>query len=249
MGHFLQDILGTLFLGQKGYQASVYSYIKVLLNQSSVPVKLLYAQEFFTAEHIRVLYSVESWSMSPQTQNLASLPSQTFHVYSLVQSLPDIQSHPNLLPSQGLSALQAKSIGVMVHLLFTMIDMKPDFITSTFDTSILGTWLQLWCNLPGLLPINRLWEVYLAEMTFYWSKSLRELFSIFCCWVKAHRFHMSQGFLYAKDSQGNTTCFDALARSDLQFQHCWYMHYIACKMLCGPPHHHPIPLSAPWPQS
>ena len=237
--HFRRDVLGPLFQGQKGYQASVYNYIEALLNRSGVPVESLYAQEFFTAERIRALYSVESWSMSPQTQNLASLPSQTFHVYSLVQCIPDFRSHPNLLPTKGLSALQAKSIGAMAHLLFAMIDMKPDFMTSTFDASVLGTRLQLWCNLPGLLPINRLWEVYPAAMTFYWFESLRELLSIFHCWVKAHRFHMSQGFVYAKDSQGNTslvladtlpshipgqstTLMDALARSDLQFQHRWY---------------------------
>jgi hypothetical protein len=50
----------------------------------------------------------------------------------------------------------------MVHLLFAKINinMKPDFITSTFDASGLGTRLQLWCNLSSLPPINCLWEVY-----------------------------------------------------------------------------------------
>jgi hypothetical protein len=53
---------------------------------------------------------------------------------------------------------------------------------------------------------------------------------------------MSQGFLYTKDSQGNMslvlantlpfhipgqsiTLMDALAQSDIQFQHCWYCWY------------------------
>jgi hypothetical protein len=74
----------------------------------------------------------------------------------------------------------------MVHLLFAMIDMKPAFITSTFNASVLGTRLYFWCNLPGLLPINGLWDVYPAAMIFYWFESLCELFSIFHCWVKAH---------------------------------------------------------------
>jgi hypothetical protein len=67
-----------------------------------------------------------------------------------------------------------------------MIDMKADFLTSTFDASVLGTRLNLWCNLPGLLPINMLWDTYPAAMTFYWFESLRELFSIIHSWVKAH---------------------------------------------------------------
>jgi hypothetical protein len=87
--------------------------------------------------------------MSPQTQNLVALPLQTFHVYSILQCLPNYQSHPTLLP--------AKSIAKMVHLLFTMVDSKPDFVTSTFDMLVLlGTHLSLWCQLPGLIPINSL---------------------------------------------------------------------------------------------
>jgi hypothetical protein len=65
--HFQGDVLGPLFQGQKGYQASVYNYIEALLNRSSLPVESLYAQEFFIAERIRALYSVEFWSMLPQT--------------------------------------------------------------------------------------------------------------------------------------------------------------------------------------
>jgi hypothetical protein len=60
-GHFRRNVLGPLFHGHKGYQASVYIYVKALLNRSGVPVESLYAQEFFTAERIKALYSVESW--------------------------------------------------------------------------------------------------------------------------------------------------------------------------------------------
>jgi hypothetical protein len=85
---------------------------------------------------------------------LASLSPQTFHVYSIIQCLPNYQSHPTLIPVQGLIIPQAKSIAKMGHLLFTMINMKPDFATSTFNTLVLGTRLSLWCQLPGLIPIN-----------------------------------------------------------------------------------------------
>jgi hypothetical protein len=38
-------------------------------------------------EHAQVLYAVESWDMSRHTQDLANLPEQTFHTYSLLQCL------------------------------------------------------------------------------------------------------------------------------------------------------------------
>jgi hypothetical protein len=109
----------------QGYQPSVYNYVEALLSQGGIPVKSTYVQSFFTTERLWAIYSVESWAMSPQLQNIAALPQQTLHVYSIIQCLPNYQSHPMLLPAKGLDVLQAKSIAKMVHLLFAMIDMKP----------------------------------------------------------------------------------------------------------------------------
>jgi hypothetical protein len=61
----------------------------------------------------------------------------------MLPCLPVFHSHPQFLPARGIKVLQAKSIVKMVHLLFPMIDTKPDFATSTFDKSILGTRLSL----------------------------------------------------------------------------------------------------------
>jgi hypothetical protein len=173
--------------------------------------------------------------MSPHPQHLTATPASTFHVYSTLQCLPEFQSHPALLPALGLNVLQAKSIAKMIHLLFAMIDVKPDFVTSTFDKSVLGTRLQLWCQLPGLIPINSLWNAHPASVTFYWFHSLRELLQIFHSWVKAQCFHPTQGFTQARDSQGrvslmladkllshipgqSTTLMEALTCYDMQFQ-------------------------------
>jgi hypothetical protein len=237
--HFRRDVLGPLHHKLQGYQPSVYNYVEALLSRGGIPVESTYAQGFFTTERLRAIYSVESWAMSPQLHHLAELPPQIFHVYSIIQCLPNYQSHPTLLPANGLDVLQAKSIAKMVHLLFSMIDMKPDFATSTFDTSVLGTRLSLWCQLPGLIPINSLWNSHPASATFYWFHSLRELLQIFHSWVKAQRFHVSQGFNYARDSQGtvslvlvdtlpshipgqSTHLMEALDRYDMQFQQRWY---------------------------
>ncbi len=186
----------------KGYKKRLYKYVEALLSHVGIPVDPTYAQSFFTAERFRTIYSAESWAMAPGSQHLASLSTQTLNVYSLLQCLPVYQSHPQLLPTRGIEVLQAKSIAKMVHLLFAMIDMKPDFATSTFDKSILGTRLSLWSQLPGLIPINSLWNAHPASTTFYWFNSLRELLNIFHCWIKAQRFHLSQGFTSARDTNG-----------------------------------------------
>jgi hypothetical protein len=127
----------------------------------------------------------------------------------------------------------------MVHLLFAMIDMKPNFATSTFNRSILGTRLSIWSQLPGLIPINSLWNAHSTSATFYWFNSLQELLHIFHCWIKAQRFHLTQGFTTATDSQGAanivlvdtlpshipgqlTHLMEAVTRYDTKFQQRWY---------------------------
>ena len=237
--HFRRDVLGPLYQNLKGYQPSVYNYVEALLSHAGIPVDPTYAQGFFTAERLRTIYSAKSWAMSPGNQKIASLSTPTFNVYSLLQCLPVFHSHPQLLPVRGIEVLQAKSIAKMVHLLFAMIDMKPDFATSTFDKSVLGIRLNLWSQLPGLIPINSLWNVHPASATFYWFNSLRELLYIFHCWIKAQRFHLTQGFTSARDSHGtvnlllidtlpshipgqSTHLMEAIARYDTQFQQRWY---------------------------
>jgi hypothetical protein len=177
--------------------------------------------------------------MTPATQPLVSLSAKMFNVYSMLQCLPAFHLHPQLLLARGIKVLQAKSIAKMVHLLFAMIAMKPNFATSTFDKSILGTHLSLWSQLPGLIPINSLWNAHPASTAFYWFSSLRELLQIFHCWIKAQRSHLTQGSTTACGGQGvvnvllvdtlpshipgqSTHRMEAVTRYDTQFQQRWY---------------------------
>jgi hypothetical protein len=164
---------------------------------------------------------------------------QDFQLYSMLQYLPVFHSHPQLLPACGIKVFRAKSIAKMIHLLFAMRDMKPDFATSTFDKLILGTRLSLWSQLPGLISINSLWNAHPTSATFYWFNSLWELLQIFHSWIKAQRFHLTQGFTTARDSQGavnvllvdtlpshiprqSTHLMEAVTRYATQFQQRWY---------------------------
>jgi hypothetical protein len=139
--------------------------------------------------------------MSPQTRDLANLPAKTLHVYGFLQCLTDYQHQANLiLPAKGIMLLQAKNLGYMIPLLFRMIDMKDDFLTSRFDTSILGQRLQQWSTLTDSRAIHHLWIENPRLLSFLWFSTLREMLFIVHCWIKAQRFHSEQGFFAAMDA-------------------------------------------------
>jgi hypothetical protein len=65
--HFRCDVLGPLFttLSLRGYMASFYNYVEALLSRTGVLIESAYAKMFFTAEHARALFAVESWATLP----------------------------------------------------------------------------------------------------------------------------------------------------------------------------------------
>jgi hypothetical protein len=125
-------------------------------------------------------------------------------------------------------------------LLFRMADMKPDFILSPFDSSIMGQRLLQWSKLADSSAIHHLWEQNQRLLTFLWFDTLWVILHIVHSWIKAQRFHGSQGFQTATDAADvsqrllitssfpshipgqSTTLVEAFARYDLQFVPRWY---------------------------
>jgi hypothetical protein len=121
-----------------------------------------------------------------------------------------------------------------------MIDMKSDFILSPFDRSILGRRLAQWSKLPDNTAVHHIWQPYQRLVTYLWFSTLRDALHIVHCWIKAQRFHPTQGFISARDSLTGTTSLlvtdsfpshipgqntnlvEAFARYDLQFTARWY---------------------------
>jgi hypothetical protein len=136
----------------------------------------------------------------PQTRDLDKLPAQTLHVYNFLRCLQEFPGHASQLPWAGISLRQAKNLGDLVLLLFRMSYMKPDFITSPFDSSILGQRLLQWSKLTDNFAIHHLWEQHQSLLTFLWFDTLRKILHIVHCWIKAQRFHSSQGFQSATDT-------------------------------------------------
>jgi hypothetical protein len=240
--HFRRDVLGPLStsLSSQGYLPGFFNYVEALLNRQGIYGETMYSKTFFTAERARALYAVESWAMSPHTRDLATLPRETFHVYSLLQCLEGYKDHPSILPANGITLLQAKNLGSMTELLFRMIDIKSDFLTSAFDRSILGRRLAQWGKLPDNTAVHHIWQPYQRLMTYLWFSTLRDALHIMHCWTKAQRFHPTQGFVSATDATTGTTSLlvtdsfpshipgqntnlvEAFARYDLQFTARWY---------------------------
>lgn len=240
--HFRRDVLGPIHSssGIGGYQPVFYNYVEALLSRKGVLVESAYSKTFFTVERAKTLFSVESWAMSSQTRDLLHLPSQTLHVYSFLQCLSEYSTHPTVLPAAGITLLQAKNLGTMVQLLFQMMDMKPDFLTSTFDSSLLGQRLLQWSNLTDSAAIHHIWKENPRLLTFLWFGTLRDVLAIMHSWVKAQRFHGSLGFYSASNViQGGqcllltdsfpshipgqtTSLVEAFARYDMQFAARWY---------------------------
>jgi hypothetical protein len=116
-----------------------------------------------------------------------------------------------------------------------MIDMKQDFMTSTFNLFILGQRLQQWSNLTDSAAIHQIWKDNPRLLTFLWFSTLCEALSIMHTWVKAQRFHRSLGFYSATNAikgeqcllltdsfpshipRQTTTVVEAFACYDLQF--------------------------------
>jgi hypothetical protein len=217
-----------------------FNYAEALLNQQGIYGEAQYSKSFFTLDRARTLYSVESWDMSPHTQDLINRPKQTFHVYSLLQCLKGLTTHPPVLPVQGISLLQAKNLGSTTALLFRMIDMRPDFLSSSFDRSILGRRRAQWSQLPDNTAVHQIWQTHQRLVSYLWFSTLRDALHIMQCWIKAQRFHHSQGFLSATEATSgaprllvtntfpshipgqNTNLVEAFARYDMQFTAQWY---------------------------
>jgi hypothetical protein len=128
--HFCCDVLRPLAATQTGYIPNFYNYVEALLSCRGIIVESAYSKTFFTTDRIRALFLVESWAMSLQTRDLAHLPAKTLHVYGFLHCLNEYPRHANLLPAKGITLLQAKNLGYMIPLLFRMVDMKDDCLTS-----------------------------------------------------------------------------------------------------------------------
>jgi hypothetical protein len=103
------------------------------------------------------------------------------HIYDLFKTKLDLATTPAHLPSQGLSLLQAKHLGILVFQLFAALHLQVyDFRISSFANSLLGHHLQAWRSLPDNQSIHQAWFNHRVQ-------SLQERLDRCAHWITAIR--------------------------------------------------------------
>jgi hypothetical protein len=111
-------------------------YLRNRIITRSIPVR------FFQNSNIISLLNTESWDMDESFDPRVS-DSLHWTVYSFIKCLRAYESHPAILPINGLSFIEAKQIGSFIYYSwFRAMDIKEGHQASHFGGLILGKRLQ-----------------------------------------------------------------------------------------------------------
>ena len=186
-----------------GFMSSFLSFMEAILRPAQIQLSGVYDPNFFSGAFLHAFLSVESWMVSDYMLP-ANVPPATFHVYRLISCLQKFAGHPLLIPTNGLTLLEAKQIGILTYYLFAMMDLTDDgkFSDVKFVGSILGNRLKAWSTLPDSAMIHGLWHKAPLQATYQWFASLQSLLGTEQNWVKQLRYHPERGFYQARDADG-----------------------------------------------
>jgi hypothetical protein len=177
--------------------------MEAILRPVQIQLLGVYDPDFFSGAFLHAFLSVKSWMVSdymlPANVRLA-----TFHVYRLILCLQKFAGHPLLLPTNSLTLLEAKQIGILTYYLFAMMDLTDNgkFSDVKFVGSILGHRLKAWSTLPDSVMIHGLWHTAPLQATYQWFASLQSLRGTEQNWVKQLHYHPDRGFYHAHDADG-----------------------------------------------
>jgi hypothetical protein len=203
-GLFRREVLSHAprLTATSGFMPSFLSFVEAVLRPAQIHLAGVYDPQFFTGGFLHTLLTVDAWMVSDMMLP-AAVPNATFHVYRMISSLQAHAGHPLLLPSTGLTLLEAKQVGILTYHLFAMMDLVDGtFSDEKFVGSILGNRLKIWSTLPDSAMIHGLWTRAPLQATYYWLASLQSLLQIVMSWVKRLKFHPEKGFFHARDREG-----------------------------------------------
>ena len=186
-----------------GFMSSFLSFMEAILRPAQIQLLGVYDPNFFSGAFLHAFLSVESWMVSDYMLP-ANVPPATFHVYQLISCIQKFAGHPLLLPTNGLTLLEAKQIGILTYYLFAMMDLTDNgkFSDVKFIGSILGNRLKAWSTLPDSAMIRGLWHKAPLQVTYQWFALLQSLLGTKQNWVKQLRYHPDRGFYHAQDADG-----------------------------------------------
>jgi hypothetical protein len=125
---------------------------------------------------------VESWLVSPHASPVATHISHaipSLHTFDFLSYISSISHGQNLLPAAGLTPLQARHVGNLICYCFASFDIKENFKTCPFESSLLGSRLFNWLHLLDSPAVLFLWEQCPRHASYQWMLS---------CWSLLHSF-------------------------------------------------------------
>jgi hypothetical protein len=114
-GLFQREILQHLskYLPTSGSMYQFRSFMEAILSPLQISFASVYHPNFFTGAFLHAFLLVDSW-MVDDHMSPSHVPANTFHVYQLIGCLQSHKGASVLIPSTGLSLLEAKQIGILV---------------------------------------------------------------------------------------------------------------------------------------
>jgi hypothetical protein len=201
---FRREILShlTKYNATSTYMPPFLSFMEAMLRPVQIYVNGVFDLNFFTGTFLHAFLLVESWMVNAHILP-ANVPPATFHVYRLVSCLPAYVDHALSLPTNGLTLLEAKHLGILTYYLFAMMDLTDGtFSDKKFASSILGHRLKARSSLSESATIHGLWNQAPLQATYQWFASLQSLLCTIQLWVKRLRYHPERGFYHARDALG-----------------------------------------------
>jgi hypothetical protein len=180
------------------YMPPLSSFMEAMLRPVQIYVNGVFDLNFFTGTFLHTFLSIESWMVNAHILP-TNVPPATFHVYRLISCLLAYTGHSLSLPTNGLTLLEAKHLGILTHYLFAMMDHTDGtFCDEKIVSSILGQRLKAWSSLPDSATIHGLWNQALLQAIYQWFASLQSLLCTIQLWVKRLRYHPERGFYHAR---------------------------------------------------
>jgi hypothetical protein len=179
------------------------TYLAGILSSNGIDFQQqAYRGSFFTNKFFGSIINVESWLVSPHASPPASsalnaVPS--LHIFDFLSCITSISHGQNLLPAVGLTPLQAGHAGNLIYYCFAALDIKENYKTCPFESSLLRlfTWL---CLLADALAVLFLWEQCPRHASYQRMLSCWSLLHIFQRWLAAIKWQQTRGFATVQDS-------------------------------------------------
>jgi hypothetical protein len=135
--HARREILSYIDLSRPDLpHNSGRTYLAGILSANGIDFQQAYRGSYFTNKFFSSIINVESWLVSPHASPLATQTSNaipSLHLFDFLSCISSISHGKNLLPTNGLTPLQARHVGNLIYYCFASFDIKEDFKTCPFS--------------------------------------------------------------------------------------------------------------------